>query len=124
MWFKASSSGYRKRVLQEGKVEIFFCLLPFQASSIELVFGRLLTGRLPVQGLRVTVVDEEEKKKKSKTKKGEKRRAKRGERIMEICKEKRGKQMYTLTMRIGGKSDRIKRKHLVLKSIQTLHTDL
>lgn len=123
MWFKASSSGYRKRVLQEGKVEIFFCLLLFQASSIGLVFGRLLTGKLPVQGLRVTVVDEEEKK-KSKTKKGEKRKAKRGERRMEICKEKRGKQMYTLTMRIGGKSDRIKRKHLVLKSIQTLHTDL
>lgn len=94
------------------------------------MLGRLLTRKLPVQGHRVVVVDEGEKK--SKRKKGGKRKAKRGERRMEICKEKRGKQMYTLTMAIGGKSDRIKRKHLRYtklctqpwKSIQTRHTDL
>ena len=56
-------------------------------------------------------VDEEENK-ESKMKKGEKIKTKRGERRMEVCKEKRGKQMYTSTMGIGGKSDRIKRKHL------------
>ncbi|KAJ5616915.1 hypothetical protein N7537_002029 [Penicillium hordei] len=51
------------------------------------------------------------KKKKKKKKQGEKRKVKRGERRMGICKEKRGKQMYTVTMGIGGKSDRI-REHL------------
>ena len=53
--------------------------------------------------------------------KGEKIKAKRGERRMEVCKEKRGKQMYTLTMAIGGKSDRRKRKHLRYTKIHTIY---